>query len=92
MENIEGFDTAAGERLVAAMNNTFPYSQVELTDQATAAVAGFTLTDEDDRHVIAAAVAAEATFLCSDDRTGFPAEVMALLGIEASSPTRCSAR
>ncbi|MFP5346351.1 MAG: PIN domain-containing protein [Actinomycetes bacterium] len=82
MENIEGFDNAAGERLVTAMNRTFPYSQVELTDEATAAVGRFTLTDEDDRHVIAAAVAADATFLCSDDRVGFPPEVMATLGIE----------
>lgn len=82
IENVESFDEAAGEGLVAAMNGTFPYSQVETTDDAVAAVAGFTLIDEDDRHVIAAAVAAEATFLCSDDRTGFPPEVMATLGIE----------
>lgn len=64
------------------MNEAFPYSQVELTEQAAAVVAGFALTDEDDRHVIVAAVAAEAMFLCSDDRTGFPTDVMEILGIE----------
>jgi len=82
IENIDGFDQAAGQRLVAAMNGTFPYSQVALTQDAEAAVAGFALPDEGDRHVIAAAVAAEAAFLCSDDANGFPEDVMASLGIE----------
>ena len=82
MENVDGFDEVAGERLVTAINGTFPYSQVEVTDEARSVVAGFRLFDEDDRHVIAAAVAAEATFLCSDDRTGFPADVMESLGME----------
>lgn len=50
VENVESFDEAAGERLVVAMNGTFPYSQVEMTDDATAAVADFTLIDEGDRH------------------------------------------
>jgi predicted nucleic acid-binding protein len=86
IENIDAFDDSAGQRLVTEMNRTFPYSQIEVTDEARAAVAGFKLTDEDDRHVISAAVAAEATFLCSDDRTGFPVDVMAALGIEAIKP------
>ncbi len=83
IEKNEGFDEAAGERLVAAMNGTFPYSQVDLTDEATAAVADCALIDEDDRHVLAAAVAAEATLLCTDDRTGFPPDVMSALDIQA---------
>lgn len=82
IEKIDGFDEASGERLVTAMNRTFPYSQVELTEEAKAAVADFMLVDDNDRHVIAAAVAAEAAFVCSDDLTGFPPEVMAALGIE----------
>ena len=83
VENLDGFDRASGERLAAAMNGTFPYSQVEPTDDAAAAVAGLELPDEDDRHVIATAVAAEAAFLCSDDLRGFPPDAMAALGIEA---------
>lgn len=75
-------DEAGARRLVTAMNRTFPYSQIEVTGAASAAVADLALVDEDDRHVIAAAVAAEAPFLCSDDRTGFPPEVMTALGIE----------
>lgn len=86
IENVEGFDVAAGERLVAAMNGTFPYAQVDLTAEARAAVSEFTLPDKDDRHVIAAAVSAEAAFLCTEDRTGFPPDVLAELGIEAVTP------
>lgn len=82
IEKINGFDVDAGGRLVAAMNGTFPHAQVELTKEAEATVADFVLPDEDDRHVIIAAVTAEATFLCSDDRAGFPMEVMSSLGIE----------
>ena len=59
IKNVDAFDEAAGERLVAAMNRTFPYSHVNLTDEAIATVADFVLTDEDDRHVIAAADAAQ---------------------------------
>lgn len=80
--NIESFDKEAGRRLVSAMNSAFPHSQIEITDEARAAVAGYRMTDEDDRHVIAAAVSAEATALCSDDRTGFPPDVMQELGIK----------
>lgn len=82
IEKVDGFDGASGERLVTAMNGTFPYSQVELTEEAKATVADFVLVDDNDRHVIAAAVAAEATSVCSDDLTAFPPEVMATLGIE----------
>ncbi|WP_068402419.1 PIN domain-containing protein [Kribbia dieselivorans] len=82
VENVASFDAGAGRRLVAAMNGAFPYSLVEVSEEAMVAAAPFRLTDDDDRHVIAAALAAEATFLCSDDRTGFPPEVMAAIGIE----------
>jgi len=82
IEKVDGFDEASGERLVAAMNGTFPYSQVDMTEEASVTVADFVLVDDNDRHVIAAAVAAEATFVCSDDLTGFPPEVMTALGIE----------
>lgn len=60
IEKVDGFDEASGERLVAAMNGTFPYSQVDMTEEASVTVADFVLVDDNDRHVIAAAVAAEA--------------------------------
>lgn len=86
--NIETFDRPAGQRLVAAMNRTFPHSLVHVTREAWDAVMGFEVTDADDRHVMAAAVSVEATHLCSDDRTGFPARVMASLGIELVTSDR----
>lgn len=83
VENIHDFDEAAGRRLMTAMNDTFPHARVALTRSAIAAVEGYALVDEDDRHVLAAAVAAEAAFLCSNDRAGFPDDVMTALGIRA---------
>lgn len=91
IENVDGFDRDSGERLVAAMNGTFPYSQVEPTDDAVAAVAALDLPDEDDRHVIFAAVAAEAALLCTDDRKGFPLDTLALWASRRSPPTPSSA-
>jgi hypothetical protein len=40
------------------------------------------LPDEDDRHVLAAAVAAEATVLCTSNVKDFPVGVVEALGIE----------
>jgi len=33
MENVEGFDHAAAQRLVGAMNRAFPYAEVEPADE-----------------------------------------------------------
>jgi hypothetical protein len=42
--------------------------------------------DEDDRHVLAAAIAAEATVLCTSNVKDFPAEVMRVIGVEILTP------
>lgn len=63
IEIIPAFNTAAGERLARAMNNAFPYANVEPSDEDYAGLADVELPDEDDRHVLAAAIAAEATVL-----------------------------
>lgn len=88
--NVVGFDRAAGERLVCAMNRAFPYAAVEpgaahmrLLDEVLDQVA---LPDEGDRHVVAAAIAAEATVLCTSNIKDFPAEVMNVLGLEVLTP------
>lgn len=44
------------------------------------------LPDEDDAHVIKAAVAAQATVICSVDRHGFPAAVLLPLGLTVATP------
>ena len=67
-ENIAEFDAAAGARLVAAMNGAFPAAEIEPDGDAEAVVAELLLPDEDDRHVLAAAVAVDADVLCTPRR------------------------
>ncbi|SDU74811.1 hypothetical protein [Jiangella alkaliphila] len=42
--------------------------------------------DDDDRHVLAAAIAAEATILCTANTKDFPEDVAAPLGFEVMTP------
>jgi predicted nucleic acid-binding protein len=96
VRNVAGFDRAAGERLVHAMNRAFPFAAVEpgaahlrLLDEVLHQVA---LPDEDDRHVVAAAIAAEATVLCTSNVKDFPAEIMEVLGLEVLTPDQLLSR
>ena len=83
IENVGGFDAESGERLVVAMNGTFPNSEVAPAAENVEAVAALAMPDEDDRHVLAAAVAADVDVLCTDNIKHFPPDVMAAVGIEA---------
>lgn len=80
-KNRPGFDAEAGERLRNAMNGAFPEAEVELDPDADAALVGLRLPDEDDRHVLAAALAVGADVVCTDNVKDFPAEVMDEIGI-----------
>lgn len=82
MENVAGFDEAAAQRLVGAMNGAFPLAEVEPGEQHWHMLAGVALPDEGDRHVLAAALAAEATVLCTSNTKDFPTDVVAALGVE----------
>jgi predicted nucleic acid-binding protein len=70
--NMPGFTEESGKRLVSAMNAAFPYAEVEPTVEHYQRLRGLSLPDEDDRHVLAAAVAAEATVLCTANTKDFP--------------------
>lgn len=83
IENVDGFDGDSGKRLVTAMNSTFPYAEVTTKQEDVETVAGLAMPDEDDRHVLAAAISAEVDILCTDNIKDFPAEAMAVVGIEA---------
>lgn len=85
-KNIAGFDAAAGSRLITAMNDAFPAAEVEPNDGTAAVIAGLPLPDEDDRHVLAAAVAVNADVLCTDNLKDFPTDVMAAVGIQLMAP------
>lgn len=80
--NIAEFDAAAGARLIAAMNSTFPFAEVTPTDEAYQRIHGRVLPDEGDRHVIATAIAAEADVLCTDNIVDFPPAIMDDVGIQ----------
>ncbi|CUU55369.1 Predicted nucleic acid-binding protein, contains PIN domain [Parafrankia irregularis] len=84
--NVAHFDHAAAQRLVTAMNRAFPFAEIEPSDEDFRALADVWLPDEDDRHVLAAAVAAEATVLCTWNVKDFPADAAAVAGIEILTP------
>ncbi|MBB5789562.1 PIN domain-containing protein [Jiangella mangrovi] len=84
--NVAGFTVESGARLAAAMNRAFPYAEVEPEPEAHERLSELALPDEDDRHVIAAAVAAEATILCTANTKDFPEEIAGPLGFEVMTP------
>ncbi|MBO0610600.1 PIN domain-containing protein [Myceligenerans salitolerans] len=83
---VDGFTTAQGERLVAGMNRAYPGALVELTEESTVRVAALTLPDEDDRHVLAAAVEGGAEVVCTANLKDFPIAALSELGLEVRHP------
>ncbi len=80
--NNSTFDDEQAELLIRLLNDVYPEAEVEPTTSARRKVNGLDLPDEDDRHVLVAAVAAHADILCTNNVKDFPPEVMASLGIE----------
>jgi predicted nucleic acid-binding protein len=90
--NVAGFDRAAGERLVHAMNRAFPLAEVQPGAEHWRMLDDVALPDEDDRHVLAAAIAAEATVLCTSNAKDFPTEAVELIGVEVLTPDQLLSR
>ena len=80
------FTQDSADRLVRAMNGTFPYAQHDPDENHYQAFAGIELPDEDDRHVIAAALAADAPFICTNNVRDFPPDVLVRLGLAVVTP------
>jgi predicted nucleic acid-binding protein len=91
-QNVAGFDRDAGERLVRAMNRAFPFAEVEPGEDHWRVLSDVALPDEDDRHVLAAALAADATVLCTSNTKDFPAEVAKALSVEVLTPDQLLSR
>jgi predicted nucleic acid-binding protein len=85
-QNVVGFDDAAAERLVRAMNRAFPFSEVEPGEEHLRMLAEVSLPDENDRHVLATALAAEATVLCTSNTKDFPDSIVKAFGIDVATP------
>ncbi|WP_406022298.1 PIN domain-containing protein [Nocardioides sp. NBC_00850] len=76
-----GIDTEHTDRLEQLMNAYLEYALVEISDEATNEVADVEM-DAKDRHVLAAAVSAEADILLTDNIRHFPRAWMDGRGIE----------
>lgn len=92
MKNVAGFGEAAARRLVGAMNGAFPLAEVEPGEEHYGVLAGVALPDEDDRHVLATALAAEASVLCTANTKDFPTDVVEPLGVEVLTPDQLLSR
>lgn len=92
VRNVAGFDTAAGKRLVNAMNRAFPFAEVEVSEEHFRMLADVSLPDEGDRHVLAAVAAAEANVLCTSNIKDFPADAVRTLGAELLTPDELLSR
>ncbi|WP_053202872.1 PIN domain-containing protein [Jiangella muralis] len=84
--NVAGFTVESGARLATAMNRAFPYAEVDPAPEDHERLSGLVLPDEDDRHVMVAAIAAEATILCTANTKDFPEDVAERLGVEVMTP------
>src|SRR6218665_436502 len=68
------------------MNQPLPDALVAPTGEDRERAARLNMPDENDRHVLAAAVAADATLLCTTNLRDFPAASTTAVGVEAASP------
>jgi len=68
------------------MNDTFPYAQRDPGAEHYQMLSDIELPDEGDRHVVAAALAADAPFICTNNVRGFPSGVLIRLGLAVITP------
>jgi predicted nucleic acid-binding protein len=92
MENVNGFDHVAALRLTTALNRAFPFAEVDPGEEHWRMLDGVQLPDADDRHVLAAALAAEATVLCTWNTKDFPTDIVGAFGIEVLTPDQLLGR
>ena len=86
MVNRPGFTQESADHLARAMNTAYPYAQRNPAAADFEALAGIVLPDEDDRHVIATALGAPASFVCTHNVSDFPTDVMGRLNLTVLTP------
>jgi predicted nucleic acid-binding protein len=85
-DNIIGFNQESGAVLTEAMNDAYPLAQIDPRPEDYSRLANIALPDEDDRHVLAAAVAADADIICTANTKDFPEVVTQPLGLCVMTP------
>ena len=86
MENRRNFTRESADRLITAMTKTFPFAEINPEPDHFSRIAHLTLPDEGDRHVIAAALAAEADIICTNNTRDFPSDTVGELGLTVATP------
>ena len=81
--NRHTFDKTAAHRLTSAMTRAFPDALITPQRGHFAHLEQYTLPDDDDRDVMATALACEADIICTDNIKHFPTRVMDDLGLTA---------
>lgn len=69
------------DRLLDGMNRALRFASVLPTRESYALIQDLSLPHDQDRHVVAAAIAANADYLCTDNMADFPASVMRRAGV-----------
>lgn len=80
--NNSAFDDEQAGLLIRLLNAAYPHAEVKPTATARRKVNKLDMPDEDDRHVLGAAVSARADILCTNNVKDFPTEAMASVRIE----------
>lgn len=75
------------QRLRQALNRFLPEALVVPSAKDYAGLSDLTMPDEDDRHVVAAAVSARANVLCTQNVKDFPPAVMERVSIHLQTPS-----
>jgi predicted nucleic acid-binding protein len=92
VKNLLGFDWDAAERLIASMTKFYPDAEINPTAADYKLLADYSLPDEGDRHIFAAAVAAEADIICTSNKKDFPEDVASRFYLEVLSPDELLSR
>lgn len=80
--NNSTFDEEHGRLLIRLLNDAYPHAEVKPSAAARRKVNQLDMPDDDDRHVLAAAVSAGADILCTNNVKDFPPEAMDQVRIE----------
>ena len=86
VKNVDGFTEESGSLLRDMMNEAYPLAQIDPTENDFARVADVSLPDEGDRHVLAAAIAADTDIICTANTKDFPAAITSSFDLEVLTP------